>query len=226
MKSHVILGFAVAAFLSVLSSKARAVEESSHAELPPLASSPRHDYLFPKAGHFTTSLATGVPFVALGELAYGVGTRFSFGAMGGATPVVTGLGIRPRGILFSVGSTRATLTVPIFYYPKTSTGDPWMLARPTLLFEHAFGSGARLSGGLGVIGAACTDSIFSLGREHSGTFMGGLWNTVAVGGAVPLSSKTSLFAEGTAILRGVRFAGRDWVGGPPFAIEVGVATDL
>jgi hypothetical protein len=185
-----------------------------------------HDYLFPKAGGWATSLATGVPFVALGEVAYGIGDRFALGVMGGATPVVMGIGVRPRVVVFDAGNLRSVVTMPILYYPKTSTGDPWVLARPTALMEYTAASGVRLSGGLGGIGAACTDSLFSLGRTHSKTVMGGLWNTVAAGGAFAISGKTSLFAEATAVLRGVQFAGREWVGGPPVIAEIGVATTL
>src|SRR5688572_5933359 len=65
-----------------------------------------HDPSFPGGGHLSTSLATGVPFPALGEVALGIGDRFAVGVIGGATPKVPGFGIRPRLALFDTGRVR------------------------------------------------------------------------------------------------------------------------
>ena len=184
------------------------------------------DYLLPGAGRVAASVATGVPFLAMGELAYGVGDGFAVGALAGVTPRVDGFGLRPRGVLFRLGRERIELVVPVLYYPATAQADPWLLARPTLSFEHAFPSGARASLGMGVVGASCIESIVTLGREHDRKVMGGVWNTVGVAGALPIGRHTSLFGEVTAILAGVRPAGSDWIGGPPIVVALGVETGL
>jgi hypothetical protein len=185
-----------------------------------------HDYLLPGAGHLSGSVATGIPFLALGEVAYGISDGFAIGILGGVTPIVSGIGLRPRGVLLHWGAERIELVVPVLYYPQTGEREAWMLARPTLSFEHVFRSGPRASFGLGVVGASCIDSILTLGRDHNAKVMSGLWNTVAVGGALPLSRRTSLFGEVTMILAGVRPAGRDWIAGPPVVVALGVETGL
>jgi hypothetical protein len=184
------------------------------------------DYLMPGAGHLSGSVATGIPFLALGEVAYGISDGFALGVLGGVTPIVSGIGVRPRGVLLHWGEERFELVVPVLYYPRTGDREPWVLARPTLSFEHAFSSGARANFGLGVVGASCIESILTLGHDHDVKFMGGAWDTVAVGGALPLSRRASLFGEATAILAGVRPAGRDWVGGPPLVVALGVESSL
>jgi hypothetical protein len=98
-----------------------------------------------------------------------------------------------------------------------------MLTRPTLMLESVFASGLRLSAGIGLIAAACTDSLVTLGKER--TMMGGVWNTATAGGAVPLSAHTSLFGEASLVMQGFTPA-RDWIGGAPVVAIVGIATSL
>jgi hypothetical protein len=191
------------------------------------------DYLFPHAGGASASLATGVPLLWIGELSYGFTDRFSVGAVGAATPNVAGIhgtaaiGVRPRGVLFTAGPWRGALLVPVLYYPKVDGfgGDrePWMLARPSLILERRFASGARVTGGVGVIAAACTDSILTLGKEQ--TMMGGVWETLSAGGAIPISARTELFGELSLVTRGVVPA-TDWIGVSPVIGFAGVSTRL
>jgi hypothetical protein len=98
-----------------------------------------------------------------------------------------------------------------------------MLVRPTVALERELPSGARASVALGVIGAAGLDSLLSLGKER--VMMGGVWETAGVGGALPVSSRTSVFAEASLIMNGVAPA-RDWIGGFPAVGFAGVATML
>ena len=42
-----------------------------------------NDYLFPKTGRVSATVATGAPFAAIGELSVGVANRFAVGAMVG-----------------------------------------------------------------------------------------------------------------------------------------------
>lgn len=189
-----------------------------------------HDTLFPGHGRISTSLATGVPFLAMGELSVGISDRFALGAIGGATPNVPGFGIRPRAVLLEVGSWRGVVAAPVLYYPFTSSrsGSAWFLTRPSLVVEHQLASGARIGGGAGIVAAASLDRL--AGRERPAGYEGGLdsaiWNTFNASVSVPLAESTSFFAEGALVMNGVRVAGKDWVGGPPFTLSVGVATNL
>src|SRR3954470_16204162 len=80
---------------------------------------PTRDTLFPSAGSFSATAATGVPYLAIGEVAAGVSSRFAVGAMAGVTPNVVGFGVRPR-MFFPLGEGRLIVRVPVFYYPKTN----------------------------------------------------------------------------------------------------------
>jgi hypothetical protein len=61
----------------------------------------------------------------------------------------------------------------------------------------------RLGAGIGLVAAACTESIFTLGKEHDSAFMGGVWNTVNVTAGIPVSTRTSLFGDVALVMRGV-----------------------
>jgi hypothetical protein len=202
-------------------------------DAPPARADNPGDYLFPRAGGFTATGATGFPFLAIGELTYGVGNGFAVGAVAAATPNVgstygtMAFGLRPRGVLFTSGDWRSTVTVPIFYYPDVQgfggNMEPWMLVRPTVSLERRLPGDARVSVGVGAIAAACTDSIVTLGKER--TMNGGVWDTATVGGSLPLSTRTQLFGEGSLIMSGLVPA-RSWIGGAPVVAIVGVTTGL
>jgi hypothetical protein len=191
------------------------------------------DYLFPRAGGFTATGATGMPFLVLGELTLGIGDGFAIGAVAAATPNIgridgtMAFGLRPRGVLFMSGDWRSYVTVPVFYYPDVAgfggNMEPWMLVRPTVSLERRLAGGARVNVGFGALAAACTESLFTLGKER--TMMGGLWDTATVGGALPLSGRTQLFGEGSLILSGLVPA-RGWIGGAPVVAVAGVTTTL
>src|SRR5579859_5275104 len=131
-------------------SMANGRDESTPSEVPT-------DYLLARDGGFSATVASGVPFLGIGELAYGVTDRFTVGAFGAATPDLgsaqgtVAIGIRPRGALFVAGSWRSVVVVPVLYYPRVpgfGGRDPWMLTRPTVTLERASSSGARVSVGL------------------------------------------------------------------------------
>lgn len=197
------------------------------AESPSTPAHPRprlHDALFPGGGRVNLSLASGLPFVAVSEIAVGVGDRFAFGALGGATPEVPGFGVRPRLAVFDSGRFRGVLAVPALYYPFTTDGgSPWVLARPTFVLEHAWDSGVRLGGGMAAIAATSTDHRKPGYGSHN--IKDGIWNTVNVTFAMPVAEKTSLFAEGALVMSGVRIA-EEWAGVVPFTFAAGVATRL
>jgi hypothetical protein len=202
-------------------------------DTPPARADGSGDYLFPRSGGFTATGATGVPFLAIGELTYGVGGGFAVGAVAAATPNIgrisgtMAFGLRPRGVLFTSGEWRSYVTVPIFYYPDVEgfggNMEPWVLVRPTLSLERRLPGDARVSVGFGALGAACTEGLLTLGKEH--TMMGGLWDTATVGGSLPLSARTQLFGEGSLIMSGLVPA-RGWIGGAPVVAIAGVTTSL
>ena len=226
--THRMLPFqAVQPFDTTAATTAVVVAEDRPAATPPARA---HDHLFPGHGRISTSLATGVPFLAMGELSVGMSDRFALGAIGGATPNVPGFGIRPRAVVVEVGSWRGVVAAPVLYYPFTSnrSGSAWFLTRPSVVVEHQFANGVRVGGGAGIVAAASLDRI--VGRERPAGYTGGMdsavWNTFNATVAVPIGASTSLFADAALIMKGVRVAGDDWVGGPPFIVSLGVATNL
>lgn len=188
---------------------------------------PAPDPTFPGGGTVGTSIATGVPFLAMGEVAVGIGRRVALAAIGGATPVVPGFGVRPRLSVLEIGSVRAVLAAPVLYYPFTPgrRDGAWVLGRPSLVVELAVARGTRvgLGGGVVVASALGDDGIVGYGEERAGAAW---WNTLNVTFATPLGASSSLFAEGALVMRGLRIAGDEWVGGPPFTVALGVATNL
>lgn len=225
---------AIAPFDSVPATTVEVVEaaEVGAPDRPNAAPPPvrRADPLFPGHGRISTSLATGVPFLAMGELSVGIGDRFALGAIGGATPNVPGFGIRPRAVVLEIGSWRGVLATPVLYYPFTSarSGSAWFLTRPSLVVEHRFENGVRVGAGAGIVAAASLDRL--TGRDRAPGYTGGMdsavWNTFNANVSLPVGESTSVFADGALVMNGLRLAGDDWVGGPPFTISLGVATNL
>ena len=218
------LPFAVLAILIASSPSLASIDDGA-----PLAAS---DYLFPSGGGLTATVASGLPFLGIAEVAYGLTDRFSLGALVGATPDLPGvdgtlaIGLRPRVVLLERGPWRANLIVSILAYPAVKgfgRREPWMLTRPTLIAERALASGIRLNAGMGLIGAACLSSILSLGQERD--MDGGLWNTASVGASLPLSPRVNAFADASVILHGVKVA-HDWLGGAPLVAYAGVVTSF
>ena len=224
------LRFFVASAVLFASSSALAADP---ADGPVPAPSPAGhvDPLFPHAGHFSGTVASGVPFVGVGEAAYGVTDRFAVGAMVGATPNMgpiegtLGVGLRPRGVVFTSGAWRSSVVAPVLYYPKVTgfggSMEPWMLVQPTLTLERSLGADTSLHAGAGLIAAACMESITTLGKDHD--MAGGVWNTATFGGSTRLTDHTSVFAEAGLVLKGVVPA-PDWIGGPAIAF-VGVTRE-
>ena len=216
----------------LLSSPAAFAAEPGEEPAPASPAAGSADPLFPHAGHFSGTVASGLPFVGIGEAAYGFTDRFAVGAMVGLTPNVgtiqgtLGVGLRPRGVVFASGAWRSSLVAPVLYYPRVSGfgGDmePWMLVQPTLTLERSLGTDTSAHVGVGLIGAACMDSILTLGKEHD--MDGGVWNTATVGGSTRLGPRTAVFAEAGLVLHGVVPA-QDWIGGPVIAF-VGVTREL
>ncbi len=198
------------------------------------SASPRGDYLLPEPGRLSASVGSGVPFLGAGELAYGFGSDFAVGVLVAATPDMSNLrgtaavGVRPRGVVFRKGAWRSMIIAAVLYYPGIpgfGSSDSWVLARTEITLERQLDSGASLAVGLGVIGAACTESLVTLGRERDADVMGGVWDTVRVGGSLPVGGRAIAFGEASLVLDGVVPAHR-WIGITPVIAVAGVAWSL
>jgi hypothetical protein len=196
-----------------------------------------HDPSFPDG--FAASAATGIPFVGIAELSYGVSDAFALGGMLGVTPVTIGVGLRPRAQVSLSGSHRLSFVAPALYYPMHPNPriSPWVLARPVVLWERrAAGLGFGL--GTGVVVTASTDGILTTTDEESardsnyarGTELEpapfGFWETVVATTSLPLGSASSAFAEAGVVFDGFRIADDEWVGGPPVIVVLGVSRQL
>lgn len=169
----------------------------------------------------------------------GVTNGFAIGAVGGVTPSVWTLGIRPRARLATSEHTALVLNAPMLYYPKASAPGPgnigatsWMLTRTELFLDGALGERWHLAGGMGFIAAASTEALgnFFAGKDftmpaYNGSteskrgFAGGIWNTVATRGSYAFSAQTHLFFETTVVMQGIALA--EGVGGPPLVVNIG-----
>ena len=195
------------------------------------------DHLFPSKGKSMLTMATGIPYIGIAEYAYGFSDRFSMGLMYGKTPELDGYGFRVRYMMHqSAESFRMYFRMPFFYYPHThEMGDePWILAWPVIIAEWKLHSGTRLSLGGGVVVASCFDSFLrtlrlrseSRDEEDGGGLMGGLWNTVHGGIAVPLNEHLTFQGEISSVMSGLKLAGKDWIGGPPVIAVAGLSYNL
>ena len=229
--------------LSLLTLAAPALAEQPPPDVVP-ASAPAPakppDYAFPGHKRVSVSLATGIPFVVMSELAVGLGNRFALGALAGIAlsgsdgPRNTGFGLRPRVVLLEFGSTRVTTVAPLLFYPIAR--GSWLLARPSIYVEHRFPNGAFLGGGMGAVLVSTVDNLSGRksvvlpygGGSTSNAADGsnGIWNTASLVGALALGSQTQVFAEATLVLRGVQLAGDNWIGAVPFTATLGLSTTL
>jgi hypothetical protein len=93
------------------------------------------------------------------------------------------------------------------------------------MLERRFRSGVRANVALGLIAAAYAESPFTQARERGAGPANGIWNTVSLGGAIPLSARSSLFGEAALVMQGVQPA-RDWIGVSPVIAFLGVETSF
>ncbi len=185
----------------------------------------QRDHVFVPGGNWLVTAATGIPYLGVAELAYGVSDRITIGALYGLTPNVEGYGIRARTILYQhLDNFRIYFCVPVIYYPKTKElgGEPWFLTRPNINFEWVTDSSFRYKFGGSIIAAASQPSLFASERNEEG-FKGGTWNAIHGGISFPLSETIMFQTELSAVLNGFTLAGKDWVGGPPVILVIGVS---
>ena len=177
------------------------------------------DYYFPGSGKIAVTASTGFPFMAGGEVAVGLGSRFAIGARaaGGPFPGSIVFSLAPRVDLVHLGPMRLVLDSPMLWYPGITTGDNWFIWRPSLRIEGLAGR-VRVHGSVGAIvawmaGSASSGPIAPYGGGDglpSGVQQGSAWNEWAAGVAVALSARTSIFLDAFAITRGFEAAGAEW----------------
>jgi hypothetical protein len=195
------------------------------------------DALFPGSGRLSVALSTGVPFWVMSELSIGLGDHAALGVLAGATPEVSGFGLRPRAE-FVISEQWSVLGIASgVYYPQSASSRPWWLARPSALLERRFGWGHLALGG-GAVAAATQDALFGTRSAHPTVaspyptstakhFDSGVWLTANALVTLRVSRSTHLFVDGALVFdTSFALAGRDWVGGPPVIAFVGVETAL
>lgn len=173
------------------------------------------DPLLPASGEFSASLATGIPFLAIGEVSIGIGDSFAVGVVAGLTPVVEGVGVRLRGALLRHERVSLLFDMPFLYYPDTESRGAWFLTRPALLLDYRIGERAHVQAGFGVIATMAAANTW----PH---IIDGTWQTARVGCIIPISDHLSFFGDAGVVLDGIALAGKEWGGGPPFTLTLGV----
>lgn len=177
-----------------------------------------HDYLMPKKGQSMLEAYSGIPYVAIGQYAYGFSNRVSVGVIYGYTPFVKGYGLRVKAVIAQPSeSFRINIKSPFIYYPNMEPGDgeSWMLAWPALNGEWKLKNGARVWTGIGLVGAACTDLIFKPKEGHEYEETPGMppkeeeeefsfFNTFQFGYSKPISKKMSFVAEVAPVMEGFK----------------------
>lgn len=218
----------IAACLVLLSLSSRTVTADA-------ASTAKPNAWLPGSGRFSAAIATGVPFLVMSELSVGITDHAALGVLGGTTPIVSGFGLRPRGAVSLGDHAQLLLSAPVIFYPARADGPAWWLARPS--FELAVDVSERwnLAAGAGAVGVATQEAVFGGDDGPTGTSAYGrqlnahrvdAWWTLNALASVAVSDRTQLFADATLVFRGVRPAGSDWIGGPPFILFLGVNTCL
>lgn len=197
-----------------------------------------HDYLMPRKGQSMLEAYSGIPYVAIGQYAYGFSNRVSVGVVYGYTPFVKGYGIRVKAVIAQPSeSFRLYVKSPFLYYPETKEGDgePWVLTWPSINAEWKLKNGARFWAGAGVIGAGCYNYIFRREFEmtehppehHEGEepeLMAGIWNTFQFGYSKPISNKLSFVAEIAPVMEGFKLKSKQgFLDTAPVIVTVGLS---
>ena len=183
-----------------------------------------YDHVLNDQGASRLTVATGIPYLAIGEYAYGVSDRVTVGFLAGVTPSVEGYGVRVRTVLHqSDPGFRIYFCTPVFFYPNASIGGhgAWWLARPNINFEWMTPQGFRYKVGGSLIGVVSQRELTGNAREAPQ-----LWNAVHGGISFPVGAALTLQLEASLVLRGLKVAGPDWVGGPPVILVLGTSWAL
>lgn len=181
---------------------------------------------FAKQGHWIVTASTGIPYTAIGEVAYGITDGTTIGVIGGQTPHIPGIGLRWRSEFYETETSRVYGKAPLLYYPHTLElgGEPWFLTWPTLTYEWKNCSNQlRYSFSIGLVAAACAQQLLGLENEDAAhhseamyslpeaehealmreALMGGLWNTIGGGVTIPITSSVIFSGEAALVMDGI-----------------------
>lgn len=179
------------------------------------------DHVINRRQESRLTIATGIPFIGIGEYAYGLSDRTTIGFMAGLTPAVEGYGVRIRRVLYqSAENYRVYFCTPVIYYPTLSGGDPWWLTRPNINFEWLTKSDLRYKAGGSIIAAASNNSLF--GDAAKATLSPDIWTSVHGGFSLPLRGNFSFQTEVSYVSKGVKPV-KEFVGAPPVILVLGVS---
>jgi len=230
------------AVLAVAAWPSTAAAREERAGVPGKSTRAEGDYLFPGMLRPSVAVATGSPYVAIADVALGLGRHAAVGVIGGVTPRVAGVGLHPRFSLDLSSRWRAIARLPVLYYPETNDAEQWLLTRPSLIVEHSLSpDGVRLYAGGGVLWAGCLDELLGDGDhtpdngwhthdtpvDDAGPMEVLFW-TANLGGSVPLGDRIDGFVDVATVMQGKGFAGTNWTdfGGPPVIVVLGAALRL
>jgi len=201
----------------------------------PACATPTPDVWLPGSGHFAAAIASGAPFLVMSELSVGITDQAAVGILGGTTPIVSGFGLRPRCAAPLSERFRLLMSTPLVFYPQRSDGPAWWLTRPAVQLSFQPTSDWSIASGAGFVAVATQDAVFGgaapdtssgpYGRSFRERRTNAWWTLNALA-SFSLSERSQLFADLTAVFRGSHLAGREWIGGPPFILFLGVSTAL
>ena len=183
-----------------------------------------YDHVLNYKGASRFTLATGIPYLGIGEYAYGLSDRVTLGFMAGVTPTVEGYGLRVRTVLHqSTPGYRVYVCTPVFYYPNAhiSGHGSWWLTRPNINFEWMTPRGFRYKVGGSLIAVASQRALSGDGSEPLR-----FWDAVHAGISFPVGPVTTLQLEASLVTRGLQVTGTNWVGGPPVILVLGTSWAL
>lgn len=163
------------------------------------------------------TLATGIPYPGVGELAYGVGDRMTVGGLYGLTPHVQGYGIRARLIVYQGNENfRIYSCIPVLSYPRPKElgGERRFITGPNRKFEWVTDSSFRYKLGGCITAAASEPALFRNEGTEEGC-KGGFWNAPQGVISSPISRIVMFQTEISVVVDGLTLALREWVGGPP-----------
>jgi hypothetical protein len=151
-----------------------------------------------------------VPYLGVTEVAVGITPGFSTGVLFAVADEL-GVGLRPRFQLLQAGPMRVALAIPLVYYPPSwkRKGDDWLYTDPSLRLDFELPRGAHVYAGGGIVLAACTGNIGAVlkGEEPHDDgdhgMVGGIWPTVHVGAAMPVTPSLNLIFDGATVLGGM-----------------------
>lgn len=183
-----------------------------------------YDHVLNDQGQSRFTLATGIPYLAIGEYAYGVSDRVTLGVLAGVTPTVEGYGIRARAVLYQPSLRfRVYFCTPVFFYPNSHIDGhgSWWLTRPNINFEWMTPGGLRYKVGGSAIAVVSQRTLMGAASDPVR-----FWNAVHGGISFPMGPRATFQLESSLVMKGTRVAGSDWVGGPPVILVLGTSWAL